>query len=149
MKKTLSLLFIAMFAALTWSCSDDDDESPISADQLPANAKNFIQTYFGGDKISKVEKEGSNAYAAYDVRFASGYEVEFNAAGEWVDVDAPVGQTIPSGIAPLAIESYVSTNYPTSGINEISLEINGYDVELVNGLDLVFDLEGNFRGIDY
>ena len=42
----------------------------------------------------------------------------------------------------------MSLNYPTSGINEISVEINGYEVELINGLDLLFDLDGNFLGIE-
>ncbi|MDE6116482.1 MAG: PepSY-like domain-containing protein [Duncaniella sp.] len=148
MKKTISILFVALLAALTWSCSSDDDKDiPISADQLPANAKNFISMYFPQDKIVKVERDGSHPYADYDVRFQSGFEVEFNASGDWVDVDAPMGQTIPAGIAPGAIENYVSLNYPTSGINEISAEINGYEVELVNGLDLLFDLQGNFVGI--
>lgn len=145
MKKTLSLLFAALFAVMVWSCSSDDD-TPISETELPSNAKNFIAMYFPQDKITKVERDGSNALAEYDVRFASGYEVEFNSAGDWVDVDAPMGQTIPTGIAPLAIESYVSLNYPTNGINEISTEINGYEVELVSGLELLFDLQGNFIG---
>lgn len=147
MKKTLSLLFVALFSVMLWSCSDDDD-TPVAPDQLPANAKNFIATYFSQDKISKVERDGSHAGATYDVTFVSGYEVEFDASGDWVDVDAPMGLTIPSGIAPLAIESYVSLNYPTSGINEISVDFNGYEVELLNGLDLLFDLQGNFIGIE-
>lgn len=148
MKKTFSILFIALFAALTWSCSDDDD-TPVPPSDLPAAANTFISTYFSGDKIVKVNRDGSGANATYDVIFASGYEVEFNSQGAWVDVDAPMGMTIPSGIAPLAISDYVSLNYPTQGINEISVEYYGYDVELLNGIDLMFDQQGNFIGIDY
>ena len=149
MKKTLSFLFIALFAAMAWSCSSDDDkDTPLSPDQLPVNAKNFISTYFSGETIAKVERDGSHPGADYEVRFVSGYEVEFNSTGDWLDVDAPMGMTVPSGIVPLPIQSYVSLNYPTSGINEISVEINGYEVELINGLDLLFGLDGNFLGIE-
>lgn len=147
MKKTLSLLFATLLAVMVWSCSSDDD-TPIPVSDLPAGAKNFIAMYFPQDKIVSVERDGSNPLAEYDVTFASGFEVEFNSAGDWVDVDAPMGQTIPYGIAPGAIQSYVSLNYPTNGINEISTEINGYEVELVSGLELLFDLQGNFLGTD-
>lgn len=148
MKKTFSILFIALFAVLTWSCSDDDD-TPVPPSDLPTAADTFISTYFSGDKIVRVEREGEHSGAEYDVIFASGYEVEFNAQGAWIDVDAPMGMTIPSGIAPLGIESYIATNYPTQGINEISVEYYGYEVELLNGIELMFDQQGNFIGIDY
>jgi len=43
-----------------------------------------------------------------------------------------------------AIVSYVTNNYPSVGINGIEREMNGFDIELTNDIDLVFNSEGGF-----
>ncbi len=147
MKKLLffSCAIIVAMATL-WSCSDDDEL--IIPGELPQTAKTFLNTYFPGMEIYKVEKDGRHDDTEYTVKFYGGYEVEFDALGEWTDVDAPEGKTVPDGIAPEAIATYVAQEYPGMGINEISRDYRGYEVELVTGLDLDFDLEGNLIGID-
>ena len=47
-----------------------------------------------------------------------------------------------------AIESYISTNFPGISIDEIELEGTVIEVELANGVELYFDLDGNFLGTD-
>ena len=85
----------------------------------------------------------------FEVYFANGHDVTFNAQGEWIDVDAPAGQTVPDAIVPVAISEYVMANYLGSGINEISKNAAGYEVDLINGTDLLFDPVGNFVGIGH
>ncbi len=149
MKKFFILTLLTIFAVtFATSCSDDDDDKTIPGVELPGTAKNFIASYFPGDEIIKVERKGDNAGTKYDVKFRSGMEVEFDAIGEWIDVDAPKGRTIPAGIAPQTITEFIEANYPGSGINEISRDYRGYEVELLNGLDLRFNPEGFFIGID-
>lgn len=70
-------------------------------------------------------------------------------AGEWVDVDAPVNMIILDGIAPETIVNYIEENYPEYGINEISKETYGYGGELVNNVELRFNAQGEFLGVDY
>lgn len=147
MKKLLFLtcaVIIALFT--TWSCSDDDEL--IVPGNLPQTAQAFLNQHFSGMEIYKVEKDGDHSGTEYTVKFRNGYEVEFDAIGEWTDVDAPDGMTIPSGIAPENIASFVEQEYPGMGINEISRDYTGYEVELTTGLDLDFDPAGNFIGID-
>lgn len=146
MKKLLSFLAIGIVAIMAWSCSDDDNDAPITYDQLPQAAKTFITTYYPSDKIVSVDRDGKNDKTEYDVRFASGHEVEFDGAGQWTDVSAPAQQSVPAGIVPPAIQDYVTTNFPAYGINEISVEKYGYEIELTNGLDLPFDQSGVFIG---
>lgn len=142
---------LCVFGCMAWSCGDDDDDknTPISENDLPSAAKSFINQFYPGVKINRVTKESSyhNSNSEYEVVFANGQEVEFDTAGNWTDVDAPKGQVIPTGIVP-TIESYVSTNYNGSGINEISREYRGYEVELPNGVELLFDLDQKFIGVD-
>ncbi len=140
MKKTFTLILLTLAACVGFAACSDDKDEPVTPDSLPAAAQTFLSTYFGGDKIQKVEKDGNS----YDVRLVSGYEIDFDATGLWTDVDAPAGKTIPAGIAPTAIEEYVANAYPGDGINEISRQSRGYEVELISGLELHFDTAGAY-----
>ena len=97
------------------ACSDDKDE-PVQMTELPQIAQNFLSTYFGKDKI---------------------------VSAEWPDVDAPYGKVIPSGIVPEVIANYIEVQCPGVGINEISRDSLGYEVELANGTELRFKPDGS------
>lgn len=50
---------------------------------------------------------------------------------------------------PQSILNYISTNYPDNTITEAEIEDNNnFEVELNNDVELVFDQQGNFLGID-
>lgn len=147
MKKTftiLSLLLVCLVGVSMWSCSDDDKEEPLFDSQLPENAKTFLNTYYNGIQVLSVDKDTDHGTTTYDAALANGHKIEFSATGEWISVDAPTGQTVPAGIVPEAITTYVNSNYAGQGINEISRESYGYEVELLNGLDLHFTTTGDF-----
>ena len=56
---------------------------------------------------------------------------------------------INTAALPQAILNYISSNYPDNTITEAEIEDNNnYEVELNNGIELIFDQEGNFLGID-
>jgi len=126
------------------ACSDDDDDAVIGKNELPAAVTSFVSTYFPSQEINVSQKDNDG----YEVMLSDGTMIDFNLSGEWVDVDAPVGKTIPSGFYPAAIDSYIATNVNGTGINEISKEPVGYDVELVSGVELIFDTDGGFVGYD-
>lgn len=140
---------LAFGAIAITGCSDDNDDVVVSADQLPQTAQQFVKQYFGGDRIRKVTKDTEYAGAEFEVQFASGTEVEFDHSGQWVDVDAPKGKSIPGGIAPAETEKYISSYYPGAGINEISRGVYGYEVELTTGHELIFAYDGSFLSMDY
>lgn len=143
--KTSSALFVALLGLTFVSCSDDKDE-PIDYKQLPTAAQTFINTYFGDTSVVKITSDKDKNKQEYEVDFANGFEVTFNKDGEWIDVDAPTGMTIPDGIAPEPIANYVSTYYPDLGINEIEKVTTGYKVDLINELELEFDAQGQIIG---
>lgn len=140
MKKLLKLLpaFLIAFAGMAMvSCDDDDD--PIAPTELPASAKIFLDTYYPGVKITSATE---NDYE-YQVDLANGHEVDFNLDGEWTEVDAPMGETVPDGFYPTEIQFYVASLPDAIGINEISKTYYGYEVELVSGTELQFNTTGN------
>ena len=148
MKKTLTLLSLAMLMLVSLSACSNDDDVKIDASELPVLAQNFIDTYFTGNKIKHITKDTDSDGLTYEVALTGGYEIEFDAVGHWKDVDAPRNKTIPSGIAPEAIETYVAINYPLNGMNEITRSYSGYEVELINGVSLYFNQLGEFQYAD-
>lgn len=146
MKKIIYLGLVSLLTISVCACSDDDE--PINPLQLPQAARTFLAQFFPTYDVRSVEKDGHHDDTEYTVTFTNGYEVEFDASGEWTDVDAPDGLAIPDGIAPATIAEYVVTYYPGDGINEISRDRRGYDVDLISGTDLVFTLAGDLVSIN-
>ncbi len=140
----LPLLLISVMCIAVTACSDDDDDAVIGKNELPAAVTSFVSTYFPSQEINVSQKDNDG----YEVMLSDGTMIDFNLSGEWVDVDAPVGKTIPSGFYPAAIDSYIAANMNGTGINEISKEPVGYDVELVSGVELIFDTDGGVIGYD-
>jgi len=145
MKKVLLALAL-LFGSFTFIACDDDDDKKLSVDELPEIVQIFLQTHFSGQEVRLVEKDNDS----YDVYLINGFKVEFNLSGEWDDID---GQTmaIPQSILdliPESISDYVTEHYSGFHISEINKERYGYEIELNNGLDLKFDSEGVFIGLD-
>lgn len=148
--KYLSLMLFMLVGLGLASC--DKDDGLVNTDNLPAAAKSFLSTYYPGVKILYAEKDYDDGHKEYEVDLTNGHSVTFNKDGEWLDVDAPQGQTIPAGIAPEKIVNFIATDFNGVGINEISRNFRGhigYEVELVNGVDLNFNIDGDYIGVDY
>jgi len=146
MKKTLFLLSLLAASFIFVAC-DDDDDTKVSVSDLPENAQLFLQTHFSGIEVRSVEKDNDS----YDVYLINGFEVEFDLSGNWDDVDGGT-QAVPQSIInliPENISAYVSANYAQNYISEINKETYGFEIKLNSRLELKFDANGTFLGIDY
>lgn len=152
MKKIIQTSFIALSLLLTMtSCDSDDDnkESAISASDLPIAATTFVTTYFPNATYLTIKKQykADNDGSIYDVHLTNGFEVDFDANGNWIDIDGN-HQAIPVELVPEKIQTYITTNYANQFAISIDKEPTYIEVELSNNLELVFDLQGNFLRID-
>lgn len=140
--RLLPLLLIAVIGLGVTACSDKDE--PVSPEQLPLDAQVFLSTYFPEATVVTSVKDGDE----YEVVLSDGTRVDFNKKGEWRDVDAAPGMTLPSGFYPVEIDNYVTANFGEDGINEISQEARGYEVQLLSGIELLFSYTGEYLGLD-
>lgn len=153
MKKIIALAFTAVLSFTALSCSDDDNkktnETVINAAQLPQAARDFIAAHFAGVTYTRIEKDAipDDDGSVYDVYLSNGFEIDFDVNGNWTDIDGN-NQAIPTAIIPIPIADYVTANYTGTAITKIEIESYGYEVELSNGIDLIFDTNGNFIRID-
>lgn len=134
MKKVI--LFIASVFAFASIASADD--KPITFEQLPAKAQQFIKTEFPGEKIALTTKDRDIFGDSYDVLFVSGTKLEFTEKGEWKEIECKYS-TVDEKFIPEKIRAYVHSTYEGAKFVKIQKGRNGYEVELTNGLELTFD----------
>ena len=84
---------------------------------------------------------------SYNVILTDGTSVEFNREGEWKEVKS-FQQNIPDTLIPAEVKQYVSQNYPSQKIMAVERGKRKVSVDLANGLELEFDLNGNLIDID-
>lgn len=134
-------LFVLLLGLMTLNAFAVNDR-PITFQQLPQKAQQFINTHFSGVEVLSATVDDD-----YEVYLANGTKVEFTMQGEWKEVKCP-GAAVPAAIIPAAISKYVKANFPNTTIVKIDKKYSGYEVELNNDLELKFDKNGNFIGLD-
>lgn len=139
------LLILTALLAITGlvSCKD----SIITADQLPATARSFIDEYFPETPVSYVKKDSELTKTIYEVVLQDGTEIEFDKSGEWDSVDCK-RKAIPAALVPVAISEYVQSSFPGQMIVKIDREPYGHEIELSGDLELKFDKNGKLLHVD-
>lgn len=122
-------------------------QAQAQAQALPQPITDFLQKHFQGATVAYVETDAEHGGLEYDVTLNDGTEVDFDPANQWEQVDCKV-KAVPAALVPAAIASYVKSNYQGLLITKISRKPYGYEIEVNNGLELRFDPQGHFAGID-
>ena len=140
------LMFIMASLLLTMNaCSSKPQVGTFN--ELPAPAQQFITTYFTQSDIAWIQWERSGMGKEYEVRLNSGVEMEFYSDGSLETIECKPN-AVPDGIVPAAIATYVSTQFPQAFIVKYHIDRREQEVELNTTLELVFDINGNFKYID-
>ncbi len=142
---TKPFVAIATLFALTSLVSCRDAIIPV--DQLPAEARSFLQEYFAEKAVSYVKKDRELAKTTYEVVFQDGTEIDLDGKGRWDKVDGK-RVAVPAALIPDAIADYVRQGFPGQEVVKIDLEPFGYEIELASGLELRFDKKGKLVNID-
>ena len=145
MKKSLILLFTILISGL--SLRAEDIHRIITFEELPAKAQEFVTAYFPEQNIRFVRMEIEVTKTEYTVRFENGMEIEFNGNGDWEEVESH-SDCIPSGFLPESILDYLNQRHPNACLNEISRGRHKYEIELADGLELIFNKSGEFLRYD-
>jgi hypothetical protein len=126
---------------------DDDNETTVNVNELPATAQTFITTHFPNITITTVKRETEHNITEYEVILSNAFELDFDATGNCIGIDGNK-QQIPNSALSNKIIDYVSSNYAPAFITDWDLDTRKQEVELNNGVELVFDLDGNFKYLD-
>lgn len=112
---------------------------------LPAAAQTIIKNNFKADvNHIKIDKEWGRI-SEYDVVLNDGTEITFDRNGNWKDIEVRRNSSVPASLVPSAIASYVKQNQKNATIIGIEKKSSGYEVELSNGVDMLFNAKGEFK----
>ncbi|WP_430613215.1 PepSY-like domain-containing protein [Flavobacterium sp. JP2137] len=146
MKSTAINFLTALFLFIGMSAQAQ--ESIITATNLPQPAQKFVADHFSKCAIAYVKKDKETFSTDYKVKFADGKEVEFDAEGNWTEVDGNK-TVIPTAFIKKNILTYIEQMFPNTQIVKIEKGRFGkQEVKLNNGLELEFNSKGAFKRID-
>lgn len=116
--------------------------------EVPAKIKSFLSEIYPKINVSKYEMKSKSSGNEYEVKLDNGVEVEFDQDENWTEIKDYNG--VPEIFVPEKVKNYVTTNYKGIKIKKIERNAskNKMDVDLLNGVDLDFDMDGNFLKID-
>lgn len=142
--KKLLLLLVSVF---TFQFASADNDKPITFEQLPAPAQQFIKTHFAAEKVVFTKVESEFFDKSYDVLFASGNKIEFDKQGAWTDIWCRYSQ-VPAAVVPQAIRQFIETHYPGTQILTLEKDRYSYEVNLSNRWEIKFDTKFNVIDLD-
>lgn len=145
MKKLLLALVCLFGVTLTVSA---DKDKPISENQLPAAARQFIKTHFPKNKIAMAKQETGFFSKEFYVIFTNGDKLEFDGKGNWTQVSCKKTSSVPTAVIPAKIKSYLKTNYPDVLVRCIEKEGSNIEVKLSNGWEITFNSDYQVVDID-
>ena len=135
-----------MATALAFTLTSCYEEKVIASTDLPSEITSYISTHFPNNSIVQAIKDRDGLTKTYDILLSESISLEFNRKKEIIDIDG-VAQ-LPNSVIPEKILQYVTTNYPTNFITDWELDDKNQQVQLDNGLDLEFKMNGDFLRID-
>ena len=144
MKKIKFLLLMAMVMTMSLTMSADDDDRVITFDQLPQVAQAFHKAHFAAKAPLLVTADWDD----YTIRYESGEKIEFDRNGEWKEIEC-YNTKVPTGAIPEQISNYLTQNYPGKSVVKIERHRSIYEVKLNNGLEVEFNRNFQFIGVDY
>ncbi len=123
-----------------------EKEEIISSLDLPVEINSYISTHFPNKSILQVIKDKDGLIKSYDILLNENVSLEFNRKNEIIDIDA--NTKLPDSVIPDKILQFVALKYAANFVTDWQLDGNNQQVELDNGLDLEFNIKGEFLRID-
>lgn len=134
--KAIIALFIVTFCCISLQAQTKERA------QLPPKINEFVNTHFVKNAIIKWKIDDGE----YEVKLNNGNEISFDMQGEWVEIESnhtPLPKSIID-LLPSPIMVYIAQKYPRKAVIKIERIHVGYEVELLNSAELVFDKQGKF-----
>lgn len=117
----------------------------INVTNLPNPAQTFLSRYFENAKVQRVERDFDDGQVVYEVKLSGNTEVDFDSEGNWKEVSGKV----PAEIIPAQIVKSIQDDFRNLRVTKIERYNNGgYEVELSNGWDILYDQTFRVVGVD-
>lgn len=161
-------LAATVFTSAT-SCSKDSGptpqlpDQPIETGKLPVEAEKFIHAYLPGYVPSQVtvapEPADNGAFYTSVLEFKgessrssivlhNRVKISFDRSGQWIEIEHLTDKAaLPESILrllPTTMLQYLRQHHAGVGVHEVERKSFGYELEFVDGRELLFDRNGDF-----
>lgn len=143
--KRFSKIFLAIALISTIGFVAIADRN-ISTNELPNEAKSFINKHYSNATIYDCEIDGMR----YDVDLSNGIDLEFSNSGKLIKIDAEYGaidKSVVKAVLPTKAFDYLSSQGVADKVEEIELKRNSILVETTNCCNhkIKFNLDGSLK----
>ena len=143
MKKiSLNLVAISLFVF----SNANAQKKYLAVSETPGQIISYINAHFPKSENISVKKDKEVLKTEYKVKLNTMVELEFDGNFSIKKIESK--SALPQSVVPEKIVAYIHKNYPNNKILEWKKEKKGQKIELDNDIDVVFDLNGKFLGID-
>ena len=142
--KKISLILVAI--SLFVFSNANAQKKYLAVSETPGQIISYINAHFPKSEIISVKKDKEVLKTEYKVKLNTMVELEFDGNFSIKKIESK--SALPQSIVPEKIVAYIHKNYPNNKILEWKKEKKGQKIELDNDIDVVFDLNGKFLGID-
>ena len=145
MKRFLGIfLAIALISTIGFVTFADRN---ISSNELPNEAKAFINKHYAGTTIYECEIDDME----YNVELSNGVDLEFNRNGKLVKIEADHGviaQSVLKTILPAKALQYLTAQGLADKVDDVEFRRNSIVVDINNSNDheIRFNLDGSLKG---
>lgn len=145
MKYTLGFAVLALLTIGIASCNNETTTSDMES--VPGTVQQVVTENFSAPVVSVTTEDAALGVSEYEIYLNDGTKVSF-AGEEWDEVEMPAGQAVPATFVIAPISEYVTATYPGQNIVKIEKDRKGYEIKLANGVEIDFDVNGNFIKVD-
>lgn len=142
--KKISLILVAI--SLFVFSNANAQKKYLAVSETPGQIISYINAHFHKSEIISVKKDKEVLKTEYKVKLNTMVELEFDGNFSIKKIESK--SALPQSVVPEKIVAYIHKNYPNNKILEWKKEKKGQKIELDNDIDVVFDLNGKFLGID-
>lgn len=135
-------LVVGIVLAVLFSVKANAQKITLSKEEVPVEITNYINQNFKDCKLRKVIKELNDGEVEYEVRLNKNIELEFDETFKIKEIDSK--HEFPNQLLSVKLVEYIQTHYPDLKIREWKLNKLRQKIELSNGSEIQFDLNGNF-----
>ena len=135
----LALLTFVLIGTSVTACGR---KRVIDPAQLPKAATELVQKHWPSCVIDFAYIDGLE----YEVLLSDGTIIEFDSKGIWKEMKCTDG--LPVTLVPMNITRYITERFPKQLIIKCEKMRRGYEIELANGLEIQFDLQGRVTHVD-
>ena len=112
----------------------------------PDEIQKFLNTHYQDKSVIKFKQNKDKDQMKYKITLSDNTKLKFDNNYKIVEIDSK--GKVPESVVPIDILTYVKTNYPDNYITDWELENSNQHIELNNGVELEFNMKGEFVRID-